>query len=231
MLDLWRVLFVAAVVLGVVVIGLILWSIVKYRRRPEGKAASFSENVPLELFYTAVPLVIVAVLFGITVAVQRDVTSHVSNPAVRVEVTGFQWGWRFRYLTEGVVVVGTSEENPTMFLPVNAVTRLTLQSPDVIHSFFVPEFLVKRDVIPGVDNRIDVTPTRTGRFSGVCAEFCGLDHAKMNFAVEVVEHEQFRAWIQEELDRQRTATTVDQQPDGASNPAGQAAPSSGGGPR
>ena len=228
-LDLWRVLFLAAVALGVVVIGLILWSMIRYRRRAGAEAASFSENVPLELFYTAVPLVIVAILFGITVAVQRDVTSHAPQPDVRVEVTGFQWGWRFRYLTEGVVIVGTSDENPTMVLPVNAVTRLTLLSPDVIHSFFVPEFLVKRDVIPGVDNRLDVTPTRTGRFDGVCAEFCGLDHSKMNFVVEVVELEQFRAWVQEEQERQRTATTVEQQPSGASNPGGQAAPAEVGG--
>ena len=223
-LDLWRVLFWAALLLGLVVVGLIGWSIVRYRRRPGGKAAEFSENVPLELFYTAVPLVIVAVLFGVTVAVQQDVTSHVPQPDVRVEVTGFQWGWRFRYLTEGVVIVGTSDENPTMVLPVDAVTRLTLLSPDVIHSFYVPEFLVKKDVIPGVDNRIDVTPTRTGRFGGVCAEFCGLDHARMNFAVEVVEREQFRAWIQQQEERQRTATTLEQAPDGAATPGGQAAP-------
>ena len=224
MLDLWRVLFWAAVALGVVVIGLIGWALVRYRRRPGGEAAGFSENVPLELFYTAVPLVIVAVLFGITVAVQREVTAQAPHPELRVEVTGFQWGWRFRYLTEGVVIVGTSTERPTMVLPVNAVTRLTLLSPDVIHSFFVPEFLVKRDVIPGVENRMDVTPTRTGRFRGACAEFCGLDHGRMTFAVEVVELEQFRAWIQEQQERQRTATTLQQQPDGASNPGGQAAP-------
>jgi cytochrome c oxidase subunit 2 len=226
-LDLWRILFLAAVALGVVVIGLIGWSLVRYRRRPGGEPASFSENVPLELLYTAIPLVIVAVLFGITVAVQRDVTAQAPRPDVRVEVTGFQWGWRFRYLTEGVVIVGTSSENPTMVLPVNAVTRLTLLSPDVIHSFFVPEFLVKKDVIPGVDNRLDVTPTRTGSFGGECAEFCGLDHARMNFKVEVVELEQFRAWIQQQEQRQRTATTLQQQQDGAANPGGQAAPPAG----
>jgi cytochrome c oxidase subunit 2 len=218
------VLFLAAVALGAVVIALIGWSIVRYRRRPGGEAASFSENVKLELFYTAVPLVIVAVLFGITVATQREVTRAAAQPDVRIEVTGFQWGWRFRYLTEGVVIVGTSAENPTMVLPVDAVTRLTLLSPDVIHSFFVPEFLVKRDVIPGVDNRIDITPTRTGRFGGVCAEFCGLDHGRMNFSVEVVELEQFRAWLQEQEERQRTATSLQQQPEAVPNPGGQAAP-------
>jgi cytochrome c oxidase subunit 2 len=228
-LDLWRLLFWAAVALGALVVGLIGWSVVRYRRRPGGTPADFSENVPLELFYTAVPLVIVAVLFGVTVAVQSDVNAQAPQPDLRVEVTGFQWGWRFRYLTEGVVIVGTASEKPTLVLPVDAVTRLTLLSPDVIHSFFVPEFLVKRDVIPGVDNRIDVTPTRTGRFDGVCAEFCGLDHARMSFSVEVVELQQFRAWIQEQQDRQRTATSLQQVPEGVGNPTGLAAPPARGG--
>ena len=223
-LDLWRVLFLTALALGALVIALIGWSVVRFRRRPGGEAAGFSENVRLELFYTAVPVVIVAVLFGITIATQRDVDAKAARPDLRVEVTAFQWGWRFLYLTEGVVIVGTSTENPTLVLPVDAVTRLTLESPDVIHSFYVPEFLVKRDAIPGEENRIDVTPTRTGRFGGVCAEFCGLDHARMNFTVDVLEPEQFRAWLQEQEERQRTATTLQQVPQGAPNPGGQAAP-------
>lgn len=222
-LDLWRVLFFAALALGLLVIGLILWSLVRYRRRPGREAAGFSENVKLELLYTAIPLVIVAGLFGLTMAVQQDVTRLSAAPDVRIEVTGFQWGWRFRYLTEGVVIVGTSTENPTMVVPVGQTIRLTLASPDVIHSFFVPEFLVKKDVIPGVDNRLDITPTRTGRFGGVCAEFCGLDHARMNFVVEVVEPAQFQAFLQEQQEMQRTGTTVRQGP-GPGDPGGQAAP-------
>ncbi|MFN2504141.1 MAG: cytochrome c oxidase subunit II [Acidimicrobiales bacterium] len=221
-LDLWRVLFFSAVALGVLVIGLIGWSLVRYRRRTDGQAGGFSENVRLELFYTAVPLVIVAVLFGLTVATQRDVNRMAPQPDVRVEVTGFQWGWRFRYLTEGVVIVGTSTDNPIMVLPVDSTIRLNLLSPDVIHAFFVPEFLVKRDVIPGVDNRLDVTTTRTGRFGGVCAEFCGLDHARMTFAVEVVEPAQFQAWLREQVAQQRTTTSLQDGQGGG--PGGQAAP-------
>jgi cytochrome c oxidase subunit 2 len=222
-LDLWRVLFYAALVLGLLVVGLIAWSLVRFRRRPDGQAASFSENVKLELLYTAIPLAIVAVLFGITMAVQQDVTRLSAEPDVRVEVTGFQWGWRFRYLTEGVVIVGTSTENPTMVLPVDQTVRLTMTSPDVIHSFFVPEFLVKKDVIPGVDNRLDITPTRTGRFGGVCAEFCGLDHARMNFVVEVVEPAQFQAFLEQQQEQERTGTTLDRGSQGPGDPGGQAA--------
>jgi cytochrome c oxidase subunit 2 len=221
-LDLWRVLFLAAVALGAVVAALIGWAVIRYRRRPDGQAAGFSENVPLELFYTGVPLAIVAVLFGVTVATQRDVNRLAPHPELRVEVTGFQWGWRFRYLNEGVLVVGTSGNVPTMVLPVDQTARLTLLSPDVIHAFYVPEFLVKRDVIPGVENRIDVTPTRTGRFGGVCAEFCGLDHSRMNFTVEVVEAPAFEAWLQQ-LQREQ-ATTTSAPPQGRPDPGRQAAP-------
>lgn len=225
-LGLWRILFVAGVALGLLVLGLIAWCLTRYRRRGEGGvAASFSENVPLELFYTAVPLVIVAVLFGITVGVQHRVTHLASDPDVRIEVTGFQWGWRFHYLTEGVTVVGTSNRPPTMVLPVHATIQLALVSPDVVHSFFVPAFLEKRDTIPGVENRLDVTTTRTGRFPGSCAEFCGLDHARMTFTVDVVPPQDFQAFIQQQQQQQNQAgTTPDQQNEGQNNPGSQAAP-------
>jgi cytochrome c oxidase subunit 2 len=215
------------VVVGVLVVGLIGWSLIRYRRRSaDGVGANFSEHVPLELFYTAVPLVIVAVLFGITIGVQHTVTRLSAEPDVRVEVTGFQWGWRFHYLTEGVTVLGTSNEPPTMVLPVDATIRLILMSPDVIHSFYVPEFLHKRDTVPGVENRIDVTTTRLGRFPGVCAEFCGLDHSRMTFTVEVVPPEQFQAFVAEQQQQQdqQTGTEPDEQTQGQNDPGGQAAP-------
>jgi cytochrome c oxidase subunit 2 len=231
-LQLWRVLFLTAVALGVVVIGLIAWAGVRYRKREGGQAGGRSDNVRLELFYTAVPLVIVAVLFGITMGVQRQVTRLAPEPDLRIEVTGFQWGWRFRYLTEGITVVGTSTEPPRMVLPVRATARLVLLSPDVIHSFFVPEFLGKRDVIPGMENRMDVTPTRTGRFGGLCAEFCGLDHARMTFVVEVVRPEEFQAFVQQQQQQQQEQGTTPPGNQGGSNePGRQAAPGGGTGVR
>lgn len=222
-LDLWRVLFLAAVALGTLVTGLILWSVVRYRRRSNRSPATFSENVRLELFYTAVPLVIVAVLFGLSVNVQRRVTRLSAAPDLRIEVTAFQWGWRFRYLTEGITIVGTSNDPPTMVLPLGGTARLLLISPDVIHSFFVPEFLEKRDLVPGVENRIDVTPTRLGRYGGLCAEFCGLDHARMTFVVAVVEPEQFQAFVAEQQQQQpQGGTTPPGTQGGGEEPAGRA---------
>lgn len=199
MLDLWRVLFLTAVAIGVLVTGLILWSVVRYRRPRHpghaGEPPQFRANVPLEVFYTAVPLVVVAVLFGLTVRAQDRVTHVTSSPDLRVDVTGFQWGWRFRYADTGVTVTGDANRNPMLVLPDDRTIEFNLIAADVIHSFFVPTFLEKRDLVPGQDNRMDVHTSRLGRFAGVCAEFCGLDHARMTFAVEVVSPEAFQAWL------------------------------------
>jgi len=180
----------------VLVTGLILWSVVRYRRRGRpGEPPQFRANVPLELFYTAVPLAIVAVLFGLAVRTQDRVTRVSASPDLRVDVTGFQWGWRFRYADTGVTVTGDANRNPVLVLPEGRTVELNLVAADVVHSFFVPAFLEKRDLIPGQDNRIDVHTTRLGRFPGVCAEFCGLDHARMGFTVEVLSPEAFQAWL------------------------------------
>lgn len=196
-LDLWRILLGAGVALGALVLGLILWSVLRYRR-PRGAGAGdlprqTGANVPVEVFYTVVPLLIVAVLFGLTMRAQHRET-HRTTPDLTVEVTGFQWGWRFRYPAQNVTVVGDANHPPTLVLPVNATVRLRLIAADVIHSFFVPAFLVKKDLIPGVDNDLEVRPTQLGHFGGVCAEFCGLDHARMTFSVDVVSPPDFQAF-------------------------------------
>ena len=200
-LDLWRILLAAGVVLGVFVTGLVLWSVVRYRR-PRGAGPGdlpkqTHANIPIEVFYTVVPLVIVAVLFGLTMRTQNRVTRLSDTPDIGIEVTGFQWGWRFRYPAQGVTVVGDANNPPTLVLPVGANVRLRLIAADVVHSFFVPAFLVKKDLIPGVDNDIEIRPTELGRFPGVCAEFCGLDHWRMTFDVEVVTPEAFDAFLDE----------------------------------
>ena len=195
MLDLWRVLFLTGAAIGLLVVGLILWSVVRYRRKGDRTAPQFRDNVRLELFYTAVPLVIVAVLFGITLRTQSRVTRLDPSPDLRVDVTGFQWGWHFRYAEAGITVVGDSNRPPTLVLPLGRTVQLGLSSADVVHAFFVPAFLNKKDLVPGMDNRIDVTPSRTGRFGGVCAEFCGLDHGRMAFTVEVLSPPEFDAWL------------------------------------
>ncbi len=201
-LDLWRILLGAGVALGALVTVLILWSVVRYRRprdaSPDALPKQTRANVPIEVSYTVIPLVIVVVLFGLTMRTQDRVTRQSPTADLAVEVTGFQWGWRFRYPVQGVTVVGDANAVPTLVLPVGANVRLRLQATDVVHSFFVPAFLVKRDMIPGVDNSIEIRPTEEGRFPGVCAEFCGLDHWRMTFDVEVVSPAEFQRFVAEQ---------------------------------
>jgi len=198
-LDLWRILLGSAMAVGALVVGLILWSVVRYRRPKDAAAgdlpAQTRANIPLEVFYTVTPLVIVAVLFGLTLRTQHRVTKLTATPDLGVEVTGFQWGWRFRYPVQGVTVVGDANKPPTLVLPVGANVRLRLIAADVVHSFFVPQFLVKKDLIPGVDNQLEIRPTVVGHYGGVCAEFCGLDHTRMTFSVDVVTPQQFQAFV------------------------------------
>lgn len=200
-LGVWRGMFWAAVAVGAVVWALIFWSIVRYRRRTDDLPTQVADNVRIEAVYSIVPILIVAVIFFVTVRTEGDVSDVADDPALSVRVEGFQWQWQFTYLDEDVVVTGTPDDVPELVLPVGVPSRLELVAVDVNHSFWVPNFLEKRDLIQGVDNEIDVTPTEVGEYRGRCAEFCGLDHWRMSFAVRVVSAVDFAAW----LDEQRAA--------------------------
>jgi cytochrome c oxidase subunit II len=204
-MDLWVNSWIAAVAVGVLTWGLILWCIIAYRRRrtDTGYPRQLSYNLPIEIFYTAVPLFMVMVLFYFTDQDQRAIDARVDNPDVVVDVRGKQWAWDFNYVTENKYDAGIQahltgepgipETLPTLYLPVNQTVELQLNSRDVIHSFWVPAFLQKRDMIPGKTNYITLTPTRTGTFDGKCAELCGEYHSEMLFRVMVVEQEEFDA--------------------------------------
>ena len=122
------------------------------------------------------------------------------DPDLTVEVIGFQWQWQFDYPASGVSVTGTEDELPELVLPTGATVQFDLTSVDVIHSFWIPGFRFKRDVFPGQTQtfQVDVGET-TGDWAdtGVCAEFCGLDHHKMRFSVRIVTPDEFASWQQE----------------------------------
>ncbi|HYI60169.1 MAG TPA: cytochrome c oxidase subunit II [Acidimicrobiales bacterium] len=203
---------VAAAVVAGLVWALVAWSIVRYRRRNDTLPPQVAEHVPIEIAYTVIPIVIVAVLFAFGTGALTRVEEKVADPDVVVEIQGFQWSWQFTYPGEGVVVAGdgTGTTGPELVLPVDRTTRLELVSADVAHSFWVPDFLSKRDLVPGVDNEVDVTPTEEGTFVGRCAEYCGLDHWRMNFTVRIVSAREFAAWAE------ASATG----PEGPARPAG-----------
>ena len=118
----------------------------------------------------------------------------VERPSVTIDVRGFQWQWRFDYSGLGVSVIGTPAREPTLVLPMGETVLIELTSADVIHSFFVPGFLFKRDAVPGIVNRFEIVPRALGQYRGACAEFCGLGHASMDFVVRIVSPDDFRAW-------------------------------------
>jgi cytochrome c oxidase subunit 2 len=138
----------------------------------------------------------VAVIFGFVVKAENTVDATSAQPAVSVRIEGFQWGWRFTYLNAdgsaaGSPIVGDQFAPPVLRLPAFETVRLTLVSDDVAHSFYVPHFLFKRDLIPGVNNTVELYIDQVGTYVGHCAEFCGLHHADMNFSVQAVPKDQF----------------------------------------
>ncbi|MGH9186238.1 MAG: cytochrome c oxidase subunit II [Acidimicrobiales bacterium] len=195
-LSLWQGVFIAGLVVAGIVVGLIVFTLVRYRRRSDDIPSQGAHNLPLEVVYTGIPILIVIGLFVVNVLAENHVTALADEPDVRIEVVGFQWQWQFRYPDEDVVITGApGQPSPELVLPVDRTAQLELVADDVIHSFWVPDFLTKRDLIPGVDNTIDITPERIGTFQGLCAEYCGLDHWRMRFTVQVVSAGEFEDWL------------------------------------
>lgn len=202
-IDLWVNSWIAALAVGILTWGLILWCIIAYRRRKNdtGFPKQISYNLPLEVFYLTVPLLMILVLFFFTDQDQRAIDARVDDPAVVVDVRGKQWSWDFNYVKQDRYdsgqqanlngEVGSLENLPVLYLPVNQTVELQLNSRDVIHSFWVPAFLQKRDMIPFKTNYITLTPQREGIFEGKCAELCGEYHSEMLFRVAVVSQAEF----------------------------------------
>ena len=202
--NLWVGSWVASLVIGVFVWGLIGWVVVRYRRKGHDEHPRQTRyNLPMELLYTLVPFLIIGVLFFYTVHAQNGVLAKdPTQPATTVNVIGQKWSWTFNYLEAdnpavGAVVheVGTIDKIPDLYLPVNKKVRFNLASADVIHSFWVPAFYFKLDVIPGHPNSFEVTPDKVGVYNGKCAELCGTYHAAMLFTVHVVTEDEYHAYL------------------------------------
>jgi cytochrome c oxidase subunit 2 len=203
MYDLWIASTIAALVVGFFVWGLIFWCVIRYRKRGDNLPVQTRFNMPLEVLYTVTPVLIVAVLFYYTAIVQTDVDKVSAKPDMTVEVVAFKWNWQFNYRdapgAEARTVasnLGSSDVIPLLVLPTGKKIRFEETSRDVIHSFWVPEMLFKRDVFPGnVRNTFEVTLDREGRYVGRCAELCGTYHAFMQFELVVVSPEKFDQFL------------------------------------
>jgi cytochrome c oxidase subunit 2 len=193
--DLYNLFLYIAAVVYVVVAALVIWSVVRYRRRDDELPKQTHGNNRLELTWTAIPFVIVLFLFVVTLQAQNKVLDQAAQPGVNVTVTGFQWSWRFAYEGTGAEVIGSPERVPELVLPVGQTVRVKLESADVVHSFYVPQTLFKRQAIPGVTSEFDLTFEKVGLYHGACVQFCGLQHTDMVFRVRVVSQGEYQSWL------------------------------------
>ncbi len=221
--ELWKWAWVAAMATGILVWGLIFYAVVKFRRRSDDEVPRQTRyNLPLEVFYTIAPVLMCVVFFFHTVRVQDVMTERDPEPDLTVEVTGQQWSWTFNHgvgeqdtsatgedddfaYDSYVYTSGTGADIPTLVLPVDRTVQFNLHSADVIHSFGVPSFLTKLDVIPGRVNKLQVTPTVEGTYPGKCYELCGVSHSRMLFNVEVVSQAEYDAYLAELAEAGQTA--------------------------
>lgn len=217
----WSAAFTASLVVGAIVWGAMFWSFIVYRKKAGSPLypKQTKENLPFELVCTAIPFVLIAVLFYFNVVVENRVLAKDAKADVVVDVTAFKWNWDFGYRgtsvpgtqpntgqdkdwynTTEVHTIGTATEIPVLVVPADKVVEFHLQARDVVHSFWVPDFMFKRDVFPypkenSSDNVFQVTIDRQGAFVGRCAELCGTFHSQMNFEVRAVPQNVFDAYI------------------------------------
>ncbi|MBM7804860.1 cytochrome c oxidase subunit 2 [Geodermatophilus bullaregiensis] len=203
--QLWTGSVIAALIVGFIVWGLIIWSVLFHKKKGDELPRQTAYNLPLEIAYSIFPFIIIAGLFFFTVVVQNDVLERSDEPDRTIAVNAFKWNWQFVYPEttgddgEPVNTVGTTDEIPILVMPTDETVRFEVASADVIHSFWVPEFLFKLDVIPGNDNGRDnvfeVVVNEEGSYVGRCAELCGSYHAYMNFEVRAVSSEDYEAYL------------------------------------
>lgn len=221
-IDLWIGSWVAALAVGLVTWGLMLWCMIAYRRRPNetGYPRQLAYHAPLEIFYTIVPIAMVVSLFFFSERAQTAITARHDNPDVKIQVYGKQWAWDFNYLDDNVYFQGTQahltgkegveETLPTLYLPADSKVELQLTSRDVIHSFWVPAFLEKIDMFPDRTNYMSFTTGKEGVFAGKCAELCGEYHSEMLFNVAVVSEDEYEAHMRELRDEGNVGVVGDE---------------------
>jgi cytochrome c oxidase subunit 2 len=223
-LTLWQGSWVAAWCVGIVVWGLIIWSVIFFRKRSDRVPHQVRYNLPIEILYTVVPFLMVGVLFYFTARDENYVDALPPHPDVVVNVIGSQWTWTFQYpqykvrsefgqVTElgpqwNGDIPGNENQLPLLEVPIGETVRFNLTSIDVVHAFWVVPFAFKRDVIPDHPNHFEVTPTAAYTGIGHCTELCGLYHSRMLFRVKVVPAAQFRTWIAHEQALQNSSRGV-----------------------
>jgi cytochrome c oxidase subunit II len=203
-INLWNTSWIVLLLVGAISWGLMAWALIVYRRR-KGETAMPQQlryNMPIETLFTVIPLILVLGFFAFTARDMSAIEAKTENPDVKIQVIGKQWSWDFNYVNENVYFSGIQaqftgkEENimetlPTLYLPVGKSVEIELSSRDVIHSFWVVDFLYKKDMFPAQTNRMYFTPLKEGTYVGKCAELCGEYHSMMLFNVKVVSEAEY----------------------------------------
>ena len=194
--DLWGLYLPIGVAVAAIVFGIVLFTLVRYRRRGDELSGSREGRPVIESLYALLLAGVVVFLLAATFRTNDRETDLASDPGAEVDVTAFQWGWRFTYPGEGVTVVGDDRRPPTLVVPTDTTVRFNLLSRDVVHAFWIPELRFKRDAFPKRETSFDLSFREEGRMeSGRCAEFCGLAHGEMTFNVVAMSSPEFRDWL------------------------------------
>lgn len=205
-IGLWTTSWIVLLGVGALSWALMAWALIVYRRRKgeTGMPQQLRYNMPIETLFTVIPLILVLGFFAFTTRDTTAIETKTENPDVHIEVIAKQWSWDFNYVDENVFESGVqaqftgTEENimetlPTLYLPVGKSIQIDLSARDVIHSFWVVEFLYKKDMFPGMTNQMFFTPLKEGTYVGKCAELCGEYHSMMLFNVKVVSEQEYQS--------------------------------------
>jgi cytochrome c oxidase subunit 2 len=216
--GLHMLIFWICVVIATAVFGAMIFSIVNFRKSKGAIPASFDHNAKAEVLWTVIPI---AILVGMAIPATETLIKidDTTNSDLTVKVTGYQWKWHYDYLDKKVEFFSSLDEasnrarqvgsgvdvstipeylrnvDKPLVVPVGAKVRLLLTSGDVIHAWWVPEFGMKRDALPGFVNEMWFRADKEGTFRGVCAELCGRDHGFMPIVVEVKSKQDFDSWL------------------------------------
>jgi cytochrome c oxidase subunit 2 len=199
-LSLWQGAWITAGIVGVIMLILILWPAVFHRGKKDGPEfpKQTQYNVPIEIIYTIIPFIIVAVMFYYTAKKETAITAKSTTAVHEISVTGMQWSWQFAYTDAGpdAVVTGTPAQPPTLVVPQGERVRYTIISNDVVHGFWIPAFMIQMQNLPGVTNHLEFTANKIGEYPGRCNILCGRAHSQMIFTVKVVSPSDYAAYLE-----------------------------------
>ena len=225
--QLHMTIFLICCVIGVIVFAIMFWALIHHRKSKGAVPAQFHESTKVEILWTAIPFVILIVM-AIPATKTLIAMEDASKADITIKITGSQWKWHYEYMGEDVEfysmlatpqneITNLADKNPNyllevdkpLVLPINQKVRFLMTSDDVIHSWWVPDFAVKKDANPGFINETWTNINEVGTYRGQCAELCGKDHGFMPVVVEAKTEEDFKTWLAEAKQSKQKAAEAD----------------------